>query len=1150
MFNEEDEIIQGFIEESSENLAQMEEDFLVLEQNTEEIDIERINGAFRCVHSIKGSAGFLGLTHISELAHSMENLMDQIRKGSMVPDQDTISLLLEGVDHLNAMFAAPQESNEYSIEEIHGRITQYTAEMSGPKLHAHPPQEQKEQEQDAAESIGAEPQSQEQASAGQPQEESTTAGGGQSDQEPPRPHVQGKTPTYAERFVMEAFTVLSSVDRCARELSMKQKGAGLVWVNLAIESLEDIKSASTLLGYKKIHALAHVMAVMLGLVRSEALSPDQISRDILQDGINLLKTLITDAENSEDYDIREDHDRLVALAAKGFFQQFDFDDYQVWTPPSFLTPEETAKQIATSLVEVNAEGAEIHRSEPQETAASQAPAQPQEPSETQTDATGKEVVAERVIHPKREQPKKKAAVAPSNREQKSEQESIRVRVGLLNHLITLTGEMVLVRNQQLQLMNNPNPAALKRNTQRLDVVTSELQECVMQTRMQPVGTLFHRFNRVVRDLSQNLGKEITLSISGSDVEIDKSILEALADPLTHMIRNSCDHGIEMPDERAAAGKSDAGQLHLSAWHEGGQVHIELKDDGHGINVERVAAKALERGLKTQAELNEMSEREIQQLVLLPGFSTADKVSDLSGRGVGMDVVRSNIEKIGGHLELESIQGKGTSVRLRLPLTLAIIPCLVVAVDQYQFAIPQVNLVELVTYSNEEVLTNIEIARGREVCRLRDELLPLIRLNEVLSHDDPMTDADYQAVSNKYKTAYSKDFEEYQRQREKSRVVAENFRLTVTFAVLKIGDQRYGLIVDEVKGTEEIVVKSMHGYLKDLAIYNGSTVMGDGRVALILDVMGVAKHSGLSLEQKHQERLVEKQRVLDDTLQNLLLFKYGKEEQFAISLNMVRRIERIEAKDIKLIGAKEFITIDQTSFQILRLGNMLNVSEYVEQKRPYLLVPKLVKKPFGILISSIQDIVETAVELDENSIKEPGVMGTALINEVLTLFIDYFSLVELADPTALDHIHKEHQRSQKYKLLLVEDVPFFRSLVSNYLRAGGYEVVTAGNGKEALEKYQQEHFDMIVSDIEMPLMDGFELAKTIRKIHEDTKIPLLALTGLSSEEDRQKALDCGFDAYEVKLDREHLLKILQAMLSEVEPYAMAAGQKLLESKASS
>jgi two-component system chemotaxis sensor kinase CheA len=396
--------------------------------------------------------------------------------------------------------------------------------------------------------------------------------------------------------------------------------------------------------------------------------------------------------------------------------------------------------------------------------------------------------------------------------------TLRINVALLDRLMNLAGELVLVRNQAVRVAD-PADAQLRQVVQRLNAVTSGVQQAVMLTRMQPVSNLFGKFPRLVRDLAKQLGKQIELTTRGTEVELDKAILESLSDPLTHLIRNCCDHGIETPAERVAAGKPPQGHVLLHAHHEGGQIRIEVRDDGRGIDPDRVRRKALGQGLKTAAELAAMSTAELQALVLLPGFSTAEQVTEVSGRGVGMDVVKTNVEHVGGSLQIESSPGGGTSVHLRLPLTLAIIPCLIVTAGGQRYAIPQKDLEELVCLEGDKA-GKVETANDQEVYRLRNRLLPLVRLSELLARPRPFDAAARAEILHRPRPANA----------------------LVSFAVVKVGGERFGLVIDGFLNTEEIVVKPMHPVLKPLRIFSGATIMGDGRVALILDTGSLVRRT--------------------------------------------------------------------------------------------------------------------------------------------------------------------------------------------------------------------------------------------------------------------------------------------------------------------
>ncbi len=445
--------------------------------------------------------------------------------------------------------------------------------------------------------------------------------------------------------------------------------------------------------------------------------------------------------------------------------------------------------------------------------------------------------------------------------------TIRVDVRLLDDLMNLVGELVLARNQIVQLTSDDDHEAFSAPAQRLNLITTELQEGVMRTRMQPIGNVWNRFPRVVRDLARAMDKQVRVEMDGADTELDKTIVEAIKDPLTHLVRNSVDHGIESPDVRAAAGKPSEGRLSLSAFHEGGQVIIEISDDGAGIDSERIRDKAIERELLTREQAAAMSPRELVNLIFLPGLSTAAEVTNVSGRGVGMDVVKTNIERIGGVLDVTTELGHGTTFRIKIPLTLAIIPALLVGVEGSQFAIPQVNLLELVRIEPERVATDIEWIHGAPVHRLRGRLLPVVDLATELGIRDTCLAGD-QAVN---------------------------------LVVLQADGRRFGLVVDEITDTQEIVVKPLGNQVADVATYAGATIMGDGRVALILDVLGLALGAQVVLESAERgDHLTEAEEAAVDTDRDtVLVVDLGADHRGAIVLSSVTRLEQLDRAGIEL-----------------------------------------------------------------------------------------------------------------------------------------------------------------------------------------------------------------------------------------------------------
>jgi two-component system chemotaxis sensor kinase CheA len=704
-------------------------------------------------------------------------------------------------------------------------------------------------------------------------------------------------------------------------------------------------------------------------------------------------------------------------------------------------------------------------------------------------------------------------------------ESIRISIDILDKIMNLAGELVLVRNQQMLVIDKTNPQQSD-IAQRLDMVTSELQEAIMRTRMQPVKQLFSRLPRIVRDISRKINKSIVVITSGDEVELDKNILESLSDPLIHIIRNACDHGIESPEARASSGKPETGCIKIHAYHEAGQINIKIEDDGKGINPETIKQKALQKELKSEKEINMMNDKDLLRLIMLPGFTTAARTTEISGRGVGMDVVKESVEQMSGSIELSSELNEGTTIHLRLPLTLAIIPSLVVVVDNERLAIPEVNVEELVSLYDKEIYTLIETNGDQEVFRLRKSLLPLVRLNEVLKRKDRFTESVRFEISEKYNRV-SKQMIDNE---------TEDFQEILVFAVLKAGNQRFGLIVDQVLGTEEIVVNPLHSLINPINIYSGTTIMGDGTVALILDINGIANHCGLTFSNVPEKDETKSKGSNQSDSHRILLFKSGKNEQFAVPLLLMKRVEIISPQQIQEIGDREYISIERKTIQVVRLEKFLNVSSVTTSQRMFLLIPKQSPQPIGFLASKLIDVINMPLDLSKEDYMEEGLLGTSLIGETITLFIDIYKILgKIFEDDSLE-IQAERQTSpdkKQVKILLAEDTVFFKRLIKGQLLSEGFSVTTAENGVEALEKLENESFDFIVSDIEMPEMDGLTFIKTVRNNPKFKHIPAIAVTSLDSPEDRQNGINAGFDGYQVKIDKEKLIKSIKHLLNNKE-----------------
>ncbi len=709
--------------------------------------------------------------------------------------------------------------------------------------------------------------------------------------------------------------------------------------------------------------------------------------------------------------------------------------------------------------------------------------------------------------------------------------TLRIQVELLDRLMTLVGELTLVRNQSLLAFADED-GTQHAIIQRLNSVTSALQDATLRARMQPVGNLFNKLPRMIRDLARQLGKQVEIDLQGRDVEMDKTILEQLSDPLIHLIRNSVDHGIETPVERIAQGKPPSGRIVLSAKHEEGQIHIQIHDDGCGIDSEAVKAKALSLQLKTPAELNRMSPRELFSLILLPGFSTAKQVTEVSGRGVGMDVVKTNIEHMEGTLTIDSAAGLGCSMLLRLPLTLAIIPCLIVTVNGDRFAVPQRDLEEVVCL-HSQLPGRIEQAFDTEVYRLRGKLLPIVHFSDVLqrrarfSAEDKAEILAAHAANETLKTGRSSTAMTITQ--ESASCVRIEYIL-----VLKVAGRRYGLVVDEVRGTEEVVVKPMHPSMKRVAIFTGATIMGDGRVALITDAQGIFEHARLSFESVPETSAkVDTERDATQ-VHRVLLFEYGPQEQFALPLLHICRIERVAQDQIEHFGGHEYVTINGVSTRVLRLNTVIHASALESDTTLMsLILPKFVSQPMGILVSRIVDTESLALDLQQHSDQDPAVVGSAIVRGRLTLFLDMHRLSEklFRISGAANPVPANSSRRSK-RLLLIDDTAFFREVVKRYLSAEGHEIATAIHGEDGLAQLAAgRKFDLIVSDIEMPVMDGWEFAREARR--RGIKTPMLALTSLSGVQYETKAKQCGYDSYEVKLDHDRLVRKVAALLAASE-----------------
>ena len=715
-----------------------------------------------------------------------------------------------------------------------------------------------------------------------------------------------------------------------------------------------------------------------------------------------------------------------------------------------------------------------------------------------------------------QEPSESAALADL-RKRKMTDEKLRVSVNLLNDLMDLAGELVLARNQLGEVVRTTGSVAqpLQHSMQNVSWVTSEIQEKIMGLRMQPLSVLFSKFPRTVRDLSKQTGKQIVLEMKGEEVELDKTIVELLVDPMTHLVRNAVDHGIEMPDRRQQAGKQPQGTIRFEAYQEGGQVHIDIIDDGNGIDPVKIGAKALEKGLVTKEALAQMSEREKLRIIFMPGFSTVETVSSLSGRGVGMDVVLKNIEVLSGTVEIESEVGKGTRFGLILPLTLAIVKGLVFRVSGRRFIVPEVNIDELVRLRLNELKNKVNMVQGVKVLRLREQLLPVLDLQGLLQLDEMEVAAT-----------------------EKEKPSSGEHRATAQFVIVRFGTSLYAMQVDSVDTVDEIVIKPLPSFFQKMPFYSGATVLGDGSVALILDPAGMAEAVGVrefedtkAVEQRKAETEEEK---LQETV-SLLLFDNGTSERFALPLQLISRIELIDQSAIEWINDNPYFQYRDEKLRLILLHDLLPVARPDKplEGRIGVLIPKTARHPSGIVFRNIIDTIESTIELDTDSITAPGLFGSSVLEGRITLMPNMFEIFDLVFPDESERDGAErnvHFPGGKLpQVLVVDDTPFFRMMEKKYLESAGFRVKLAVNGAEALEMLEREEFDAVVLDIVMPGMSGYDVVREIRKRDKLAALPVIAVTSLEDVGSRTLGEEAGFDDWEEKLNKERLVaKVLHLL----------------------
>jgi two-component system, chemotaxis family, sensor kinase CheA len=943
-----DELLTDFIQEARDHLGDIESQLLKIEVLGDDFDDDLVNTVFRAIHSIKGAAGFLGLSTINRLSHSLENVLGAVRAHKLIPDPFNVDVMLRAADRLRDLIENIQTSNDQEVGQLVQKLDEIFDATSETNKSATP--------------------------------------------------AKAASATRAEAISAPATKKKSNRAKVATSDSVTSDS-----VNGDVATATPPVSKTRKRSVAKATSKAQPGNTDTTTTQRKTIGLDSAS----QSAVNLI-------DQSE-----------AGLAAA----------------------------IANSGSESGSYGSsEYHGSEP-------------------NDASAKKLA----------QP----------------EATIRVGVRVLDRLMNLAGELVLSRNQLLRAIDNRShdESGLSPIAAELDQVTTELQEAIMQTRMQPIGNVFNKFPRVLRDLSAQLGKQVSLEMEGNEVEVDKTIVEAIADPLTHLIRNSVDHGVESPEVRAAAGKPAEGLVRLRAFHQAGKVVIEIIDDGAGMDPVKLRSKAIEKGVITSDQASRMNLRDSLALIFAPGFSTAATVTSVSGRGVGMDVVKTNIEKLGGSVEIDSTPGQGSTVRILVPLTLAIVPSMIIASGKYRFALPHACIVELVRADGNE--KRIERVSGVEVLRIRGQLLPLVRLRQLLAFTSTETD----------------DTTEDQ------------------IVVVEANAVRFALAVDQVLDSEEIVVKPLGRHLNNLPLLAGATILGDGKVAMILDAVGISSRAKLSTSADEMATTTSTQeRGNQGESQRLLLLSLNAIDHFAVSMDIVNRIERIAVSDIEYVGDQKVLKYGEVMLPLLEIPHVLKCSQPIEPDHLYAIVYTVYGREVGLLSPILRDIRESNSEVDTHNCPEKSVAGVTIIDDRVTRVLDVYSLTEAIHPNWFEKYKELRPKVESNRVLVCEDSAFFRAFLRSTLKDHGYEVFDAGDGEAGWELLcETPDIHLVVTDVEMPRLGGFGLTERIRHEPRFANIPVIALTSLADDESIRIGLSVGVNEYQVKMNKPVLLESVARLI---------------------
>lgn len=1061
---ENDALKNEFLVESFENLSSINEDLTRLEKSPD--DNELLNKIYRTVHTMKGSASFLGYKKLQEITHTGENLLDELREGNITVTSNIVDTLLETFDICHSFLKNIETTNEEGEVETQENQKRLEAHLKGEA----PKQESIENKSDTEVPASV---------------------------EDPSTEIEQKAVSQLEEETVDSDDDdldLDNLVEAHRSVTAKDKEDESGQVGLSSAALDSLKE---LVSDGKIDASAF---------------------DDLEGDLNAAPKVAEPTSNDSGAINSAAMDSLKELISDGKIDSSALDEIKT------VDVSEVEQSVSPTEVEVVFKEEELKQE-----------------SDIQENKKLEEVtVAEPAINPqpiaKKQSPEDQSQQVRGDEMKKSIVDSfVRVNVNVLDKIMNVVGELVLNRNQILQYASKADNSEFNRLSQQLNVITSELQSEVMSTRMQPIGNILTKFERLVRDIARSHNKKINLNLMGSETELDKSLLEAIKDPLVHIIRNSCDHGIEDLPGRKAAGKSEQGTVTIKSYNESGQVTIEIFDDGKGLDPHRIGQKAVEKGIISDAKLAEMTESQIINLIFKPGFSTAEKVTNISGRGVGMDVVKTNIEKIGGTVSVTSNLGHGTNFKLRIPLTLAIVPSLMIKSKGENFAIPQLNLVELVRLETTQDHEQIETVSGSEFLRLRGKLTPIFRLDKELSLERVQQKSKELNYSNSQDVlGEAVDNESPNLQLVESDYEAKNI------VILNAEDNVFGIVVDEIMDTEEIVVKALNNKLKDIKIFGGATIMGDGSVALILDAIGfLSEVSHIDIEKAEDladEANAQNTADVFTEHQENLLFKLYDDRVYAMPLTLVSRLEEFEVSRIEKTGNQKIIRYLNAPMPLIGVEKALKLdgkSILEEDQLPEggslsCIVTKIRGHNFGIIVKEVLDISIDHTNIDDTAVDREGIIGTIYIDEKTVPLLDLYSILAAQNLGILKR-EKKNVNMEPKTILLVDDSPMYRKLESDSLREIGYTVVTANHGLDGFEKLRDQDFDLLITDIEMPHLDGFGFAKKVRDELPAKKIPIIALSTRVSEKDLEKGRESGFNHHLEKFKKEEVVDLVNSIL---------------------